>query len=308
MSIKRRDFLKAAAGSGLLLAAGSQPALASSAGTELPPEALGILYDSNLCIGCQACMTACKKANDMPAEHTGVNSMWDNPIDLSAKTLNIIKMYREGEEFAFVKRQCLHCLEPSCAAACPVSALTKDPTTGVVTYNKDACIGCRYCQVACPYNVPKFEWDDPFPQIVKCQLCDHRYDQGHYAACCEACPTGASLFGPVRLLKEEARRRLMMTPGQECEFPVNHIEKGGTTSHRAREYVNHIYGEEELGGTQVMLLAGTDFQKLGLPKVKKTSYVSDMEGISKGLYTYMLFPVAAFGGLFSLVKIHSDLE
>ncbi len=308
MSIKRRDFLKAAAGSGLLLAAGSQTALASSAGHELPPDALGILYDSNLCIGCQACMTACKKANDMPAEHTGVNETWDNPIDLSAKTLNIIKMHREGDEVSFIKRQCLHCLEPACAAACPVSALKKDEKTGVVTYNKDACIGCRYCQVACPYNVPKFEWDDPFPQIVKCQLCDHRYDQGHYAACCESCPTGASLFGPVRLLKEEAKRRLLMTPGQMYDFPVNHIEKGSTQPHKAKEYLNHIYGEEELGGTQVMVLSGTDFQKLGLPEVKKTSYVSDMEGISKGLYKYMLYPVAAFGGLLYLVKKRGDHE
>jgi Fe-S-cluster-containing dehydrogenase component len=302
MSIKRRDFLKTAAGSSLLLAAGTSTAWGASAQDELPPKALGILYDSNLCIGCQACMTACKRANDMPAEHSGPNSIWDNPLDLSAKTLNIIKMYTSGEEQAFVKRQCMHCLEPACAAACPVSALRKDPETGVVTYDKDACIGCRYCQIACPYNVPKFEWDDPFPQIQKCQLCDHLYDQGRYAACCEACPTGASLFGPVKDLQEEAQRRLLMEPGRYYEFPVNHIQKGSAVRHRAKAYVDHIYGAQELGGTQVMLLAGTDFQNLGLPELKATSYVRDLEGISKGLYKYMLYPVAALGGLLYVVK------
>ena len=302
MSIKRRDFLRTAAGSGLLLAAGTAPAWGASAEPELPPKAVGILYDSNLCIGCQACMTACKQANDMPAEHSGVNDMWDNPLDLSAKTLNIIKMYSQGPERAFVKRQCLHCLEPSCAAACPVSALRKDPETGVVTYDKNACIGCRYCQIACPYNVPKFEWDDPFPQIRKCQLCDHLYDQGRYAACCEVCPTGASLFGPVEELKKEARRRLLMEPGRSYDFPVNHIQKKETKAHQAKPYLEHIYGAEELGGTQVMLLSGTDFQKLGLPAVKKTSYVQDLEGISKGVYKYLLYPAAALGGLLYVVN------
>ncbi|MFO7876323.1 MAG: hydrogenase 2 operon protein HybA [Desulfovermiculus sp.] len=302
MSIKRRDFLKTAAGSGLVLAAGTSPAWGASAEPELPPQAVGILYDSNLCIGCQACMPACKQANNMPAEHSGATTLWDNPLDLSAKTLNIIKMYSQGEERAFVKRQCLHCLEPSCVAACPVSALRKDSQTGVVTYDKDACIGCRYCQIACPYNVPKFEWDDPFPQIRKCQLCDHLYDQGRYAACCWACPTGASLFGPVDELKKEAKRRLLMEPGQYYEFPVNHIQEGARVSHQAKEYVNHIYGLEELGGTQVMLLSGTDFQKLGLPELKKTSYVQDLEGITKGLYKYLLYPAVALGGLLYVVN------
>ena len=306
MSIHRRDFLKSAVGSGLLLAAGATTSQAAVQEPDLPPQALGILYDSNLCIGCQACMKACKKANDMPPEHAGVNQTWDNPLDLSAKTLNIIKMYQHGNQVAFIKRQCLHCLEPSCAAACPVSALRKDPQTGVVTYNKDACIGCRYCQVACPYNVPKFEWDDPFPQIQKCQLCDHLYEQGRYAACCEACPTGASLFGPVDKLMEEAKRRLLMQPGHFYEFPLNHIEKGSSTRHRAKTYIDHIYGAEELGGTQVMFLAGTDFQKLGLPEVKKTSYVSELEGISKGLYKYLFYPAVALGGLLYVVNKRDD--
>ena len=301
MDIKRRNFLKGAAAGGLLLAAGS----ASEAGAAAkggPSNALGILYDSNLCIGCQACMTACKKANNMPAEHAGRFNYWDNPIDLSDKTLNIIKMHRKGDEFAFVKRQCMHCLEPACVSACPVSALRKDSQTGVVTYDPSACIGCRYCQVVCPYNVPKFEWNSPFPKIVKCQLCDHLFDQGHYAACCEFCPTGASLFGPVELLKEEALRRLTLKPGKYEEFPINHIESGTRKPHLVKPYLDHIYGAEELGGSQCMILSGTDFKLLGLPGLREKSYVSDLDAVTKGIYKYMLLPVAALGGLVYLVR------
>jgi len=306
MTINRRNFLKAVAGSGAMLAAGGQSALASE--KKLPPEAVGILYDSNLCIGCQACMHACKEANNMPVEHTGPNKTWDNPIDLSSKTLNIIKIQTNGNESYFIKRQCMHCLNPACVNACPVSALQKDKTTGVVTYNKEACIGCRYCQVACPYNIPKFEWDNPFPQIQKCQLCDHLYEQGRYAACCESCPTGASLFGPVKELRKEAERRLMMTPGKYYQFPVNSISSGKTRSHKAKPYTQHIYGAEEVGGSQCMMLAGVDFKDLGLPDLPKTSYVSDLESISKNFYKYMIYPVFALGGLIYIVRKRHDHE
>jgi Fe-S-cluster-containing dehydrogenase component len=305
MTIKRRNFLKAAAGGGLLLATGAAPALGAEK-PHVPPEAVGMLYDSTLCIGCQACVYACKQANDMPVEHTGRYRVWDNPLDLSAKTLNVIKMHTEGDSFAFIKRHCMHCLKPACVNACPVSALLKDPRTGVVTYNKDACIGCRYCQIACPYNVPKFEWNDPFPQIRKCQFCDHLFDRGRYSACCESCPTGASLFGPVHKLRQEAVRRLSMEPGRYYDFPVNHIESGKPTRHKAGAYLQHIYGAEEVGGSQVMMLSGTSFTKLGLPELRSESYVSTLEGISGSLYKYLILPAAAFGGLLYVVRRNSE--
>ncbi|WP_461833295.1 hydrogenase 2 operon protein HybA [Desulfothermus sp.] len=303
MSVSRRGFLKTVVGGTVALGAGTLVEDAKASKTEkLPPNAVGILYDSNLCIGCQSCMVACKKANNLPYEHTGDQKTWDNPIDLSSKTYNIIKMYKEGDKFAFIKRQCMHCLEPACAAACPVTALHKDEKTGIVTYDPSACIGCRYCQVACPYNIPKFEWDSPFPQIRKCQLCYHLLEKGGYPACCAVCPTGASLFGPVEKLREEAHRRLMMKPGEYYEFPVNHIESGKTKVHKAKPYIKHIYGLDELGGSQCMILAGIDFVKLGLPELRKKSYVEDLEGVSMGLYKYLLYPIAAFGGLAYLVK------
>jgi Fe-S-cluster-containing dehydrogenase component len=157
---------------------------------------------------------------------------WDTPLDISGKTLNVIKAYRDGkmevkdrEEngFAFIKKSCMHCVDPSCVSACPVSAMKKDPKTGVVTYDKDACIGCRYCVAACPFGVPRFTYDSATPQISKCQLCVHRHKDGKYAACAEVCPTGATLYGRVSVLREEARRRLAMKPGEMASFPRGHL-------------------------------------------------------------------------------------
>lgn len=307
MKLKRRDFLKGFAGSTLLASALPGSVFAREAP---PSEAVGILYDATLCVGCQACMTACKKANKMPSEHTGSEGVWDNPVDLSSKTLNIIKKYKHGtgvtkdqedDGYAFVKRQCMHCLKPACASACPASALTKDSTTGIVAYNSDACIGCRYCQVACPFNVPKFEWDTPFPVISKCQLCEHLIDRNDISACCSACPTGASLFGKTDKLLYEAKKRLKMTPGKYYNFPVKHLESGKNQVHMSRQYVDTIFGESEVGGTQVMLLSGVSFDKIGLPNLPDESYAALSEGIQHGLYNKMILPTVLLAGLSLLI-------
>lgn len=308
MTLKRRDFMKATAAGGVLMVTGAQSSTAFASQRDLPPNALGILFDSNLCIGCQACVPACKEANDMPAEHIGDQERWDNPIDLSAHTLNVINMYREGEDFAFIKRQCFHCLEPACVISCPVTALDKDKDNGVVTYNAAACIGCRYCQVVCPYNVPAFDWYNPFPKIHKCQLCDHRYVDDNYAACCEVCPTGASLFGPVEKLRREAHRRLQMNPGEYYDFPVNHIVRGGSKRHRAEHYIQHIYGERELGGAQYLVLAGTEFSKLGLPDVREQPYVDNVKAITDQFFSYLVYPLIALAGLAYLVKKREEQQ
>jgi len=140
MDMKRRDFLKAAAGSGVLLTLGAGPAFAR-APKLLLPGAVGILYDATVCIGCKACVSACKQYNDMPPEHSSLERLYDDPLDLSSKTLNVIKLYsngtgavkdREIDGYSYIKRHCMHCIDPACVSACPVSALTKDPSNGVV--------------------------------------------------------------------------------------------------------------------------------------------------------------------------------
>lgn len=313
--MKRRDFLKATAGSGLLMAlAKPNEALAHSDKKALPPQAVGILYDSTLCVGCQACMASCKQANDMPPESTDSLQLWDNPQDLSAKTLNIIKRYSEGsgankdsetDGYAYVKRHCMHCLDPSCVSACPVSALRKDDQTGVVSYNKDACIGCRYCQVACPFNIPKFEWESTTPEIVKCQLCNHLLKKGGISACCSACPTGASLFGPVEELLNEANRRLNLPAGEYADYPLNSIGHGDNqkfVKQKTGQYIDHIYGENEVGGTQVLMLAGVPFDKLGLPGLPEESFVRLADGIQYAIYKGMAYPLVLLGALIYMVR------
>jgi len=260
-------------------------------------------------------MVGCRKANDLSAETIGPQKLWDNPVDLSGKTLNIIKKYKDGtgafkdreiNGYSFIKRHCMHCVDPACVSACPASALTKDPKTGIISYNKDACIGCRYCQVACPFLIPKFEWDNPFPKIVKCQLCNHLLAKGQLPGCCDVCPTGASLFGPAAALLEDAKRRQNMQPGKYYDFPVASIGSGKTQYQPAAQYIPKIYGEKEVGGTQVIMLAGVSFSKLGLPDLPDRSYVALAENIQHTLYKGMILPIVVFGGLIFMVKRAGD--
>ena len=295
MAINRRDFLKFSAGAGLMVTAGATPSQAAPRG-QLSPDAVGILYDATLCIGCMSCMVNCKKANaepggalyhketagQIPFEYPEGDPIYDAPKKLSAHTLCVIKAYqddapqegaRKGSAFSFIKQHCLHCLEPACVSVCPVAALQKQPGTGIVTYNKNRCFGCRYCQIACPFGIPTYEWHKASPSVVKCQLCNHRYAQGKYSACCESCPTGASIFGKVTDLREEAKRRLTLKPGDTYAYPVKRVDGDERTEQVVQPYVDHVYGMEEAGGTQYLFLAGVDFDKLGFnPKITNQVY------------------------------------
>ncbi len=306
MSINRRDFLKGAL-AGVTLLAAAAPAEARPNNT-MPAEAVGLLYDSTLCIGCKACVSACKDANNMPAEFSMDEHYWDSPLDISGKTLNIIKIYKEGtgenkdqekDGFAFMKVSCLHCVDPSCVSVCPVSAMTKNPVNGIVGYDKEICIGCRYCVVACPFGVPRFQYDTPFPQISKCQLCRHRLAEGKYAACATVCPTGATLFGKVEDLHGEAKRRVALKAGEMSEFPRGNINTHDQSSHTAKAaaYLPKIYGEKEVGGTQMLKLAAVPFDKLGMPTLAEQSNASISETMQHTMYGGLIAPLAFLGAL-----------
>ena len=124
-----------------------------------------MLYDATKCVGCKACMAACKRVNARPGglafeqARFDQDGLWDAPEDLDGNTRTLIKLFKDTKGWSYIKYSCMHCQKPSCVSVCPVSAMTKDPVTGIVDYSKDACIGCRYCQVACPFNIPKFQWD-----------------------------------------------------------------------------------------------------------------------------------------------------
>jgi formate dehydrogenase iron-sulfur subunit len=203
-----------------------------------------VLVDLTRCIGCRGCQVACKSWNEMSVVKTAVTGSFENPPAMSEHCYTRIR-YEEGEAggvpvWNFVKEQCLHCKEPACASACPVGALVKTKS-GAVTYDFDKCIGCRYCMVACPFDIPKYEWSKARqPWVKKCTFCAERQADNLPPACVKTCPTGALLFGEAEEVLAVAKKRLA----------------GGT-------YVQHIYGEKEAGGTAWIYIADRPFAELG---------------------------------------------
>lgn len=243
---------------------------------------LGMLYDATRCIGCQACVVACTRANGLEPDTARGNGLWQMPADLNSRTKNIIKLYEEpGKASSFVKRQCMHCADPACVAGCPFGALKKQ-ANGAVTWNGELCIGCRYCEVACPFEIPKFEWDHFNPKIVKCELCDHRLAKGQEPACTDVCPTGAVIFGKRDDLMLEAHRRLDESPGRYTE--------------------DRVYGEKEAGGTHVLYLAAVPFQKLGLPSLEETTHPAKELRVQHRLYAFLAIPTLLYGVIAGAVR------
>ncbi len=280
MSLTRRDALKLMVGAGgAAVATACTPRKAEAATAR--PDAVGMLYDATLCIGCKSCMVACNEANDLPPDTSLSNGLWQMPLDLNAHTKNIIKLYQEpdGSAYSFVKRQCMHCLDPACASGCMLGALSKGDH-GVVSYNPDLCIGCRYCEMACPFNIPKFEWSTATPKIVKCEFCKERLAQGKQPACCEVCPTGAVIFGEYTDLLTEAHKRLDRHPGR---------------------YIPKVYGESEVGGTQVLYLASLDFAKLGLPAYGPDPVPTGVREVFQEIYQGIVPPVALYALLVAVL-------
>jgi Fe-S-cluster-containing dehydrogenase component len=247
----------------------------------------------------------------MPVEASDQTPMWDTPADTSGKTLNIIKLYRNGtaevkdrevDGFSFVKRHCMHCVDPGCISVCPTSAMRKDPETGVVTHHPEACIGCRYCVWACPYNIPKWDFDEAFGRINKCEFCNHRLVEGKLPACVEHCPTGASLFGTREEMLAEAKRRLALEPGSAYAYPRNTLEDPNRHEKTVPHYIDEVYGETQGGGTQVLVLAGVPFGDLDLPDVPERSFASISETIQHTVYKGMIAPLALLGGLMFVTR------
>jgi len=310
MTVNRREFLREGVGGAAAVAACAslsvEPAEARGNKT-VPDDAIGLLYDSTLCIGCKACMAGCKTTNQLPLDDNLGQKLWDTPFELSGKTYTVIKLYQNGtsehkdkeiDGFAHIKRQCLHCIDPSCVSVCPVSAMTKDPVTGLVSYNENACIGCRYCVAACPYRVPQFQYDTPTPKIAKCEFCKDQLAKNDIPSCAKVCPTGATLFGSYKGLTDEINRRKAMKAGEKNVFPRRTVDSGDTHERAAASYVKEVYGDRMLGGTQVRYLSGVSFAKLGLPTgLPELSYASVSETMQHRLYGGLIVPAVALAGL-----------
>jgi len=190
-------------------------------------EKKAILVDVKSCIGCQACEQACQRLHGLPEQHQP---------KLSEQALTVVETH--GDKF--VRRMCLHCEEPACVSACLVGALQKT-SYGPVTYDADKCMGCRYCMIACPQAVPKYQWSKLAPYMKKCDMCAERQQAGNIPGCVEACPAGASTFGNRDDLIKEAWKRIRADSS----------------------YVPRIYGTEEFGGTSVLYISDVPFESLG---------------------------------------------
>lgn len=289
MTVSRRDLFRTLGAGAATAVVSSVPAAAET--RTAPADALGLLYDTTVCIGCKACVAACTAANNLDPDTEMSGGIWQMPTDLNAQTKNIIQLYRspDGDESSFMKRQCMQCVDPACASACPFSALSKGEY-GIVEWAGDRCIGCRFCEISCPFDVPRFEWAKFNPKIVKCELCRHRFPQGLQPACTEVCPVGAVVFGTRADLLKEAHLRLAANPG--------------------KYYQDRVYGEHDLGGTQVVYLSHVPFAKLGLPEVGNESRAHYGEKVHGVLYKGMVVPTVVYAGLAFLMrrrfKVHED--
>jgi Fe-S-cluster-containing dehydrogenase component len=199
-----------------------------------------MLVDTTLCVGCRGCEAACAEANHNPppAESDEVLSKRRETTETAFTVVNRV----EGIESRFAKKQCMHCISPACASACPVRAMNKRPE-GPVTYDPSICLGCRYCMIACPFDVPKYEYSSNTPRVRKCSFCAERQAAGLKPACAEVCPSGALTFGRRDELLELAKTRIYTNPTR---------------------YVHHVYGEHEAGGTSWLYIGDFELDKLAL--------------------------------------------
>ena len=287
----RRDFIKTS----LLLTAGisgisSKKTKAASIET-LSDDRMGVLVDTTVCIGCRSCEWACKNAHDLqtdPIDTYNDRSVYEKKRRPDEYALTVVNEYDNPKNSLLptdVKVQCMHCEKPACVSACIVGAFTKHPE-GPVTWDSDKCIGCRYCLVACPFQVPSFEYSKALqPKIMKCDFCFERTKEGKLPACVEVCPTEALIYGKRSELIEIAKQRIKRQPDK---------------------YFNYVLGETEVGGTSWLYLAGQDFAKLDFPKLGHDPAPGVTEAIQHGIFSYFIPPIALFALLGSVMWINKN--
>jgi formate dehydrogenase iron-sulfur subunit len=270
-----------------------------------------ILFDTTRCIGCRNCEDACDTENaarkrkwtkaeygDFRPPPEGLSAekwlqMNYHPLKLAEGTKpkpfdwNDAPELAEEGQFAFNRRACMHCVQPSCETACIVGALRRQET-GAVTYDKDKCIGCRYCMIACPFNVPKWEWHNPLPYIKKCTMCHPRQLEGKEPACVEGCPGNydgpALIFGQRHTLLYEGEKRIHESDDR---------------------YYPHVFGRDEIGGTGVLYLIQKDLvpKILGFPESMITRSLPDYAHDPMSTVPYWVGGLGAmFWGLFHVIK------
>lgn len=290
MKQSRRNFLKTSAvlGASVVGLSSAKPTKAAPQNI-LSDERMGVLVDTTACIGCRKCEWACKKAHDMPAgniESYDDRTVFEKRRRPDAKALTVVNEYQNpnGKFPLNVKVQCMHCDHPACVSACIVGAFSKQEN-GSVIWDTDKCIGCRYCMVACPFQVPAFEFEKAWsPDIKKCDFCFDRTKTGLLPACVEICPMEVLTYGKRDELIRAAKEKIRLYP---------------------ERYVNHIFGEYEVGGTSWMYLSSMDFTKVDFPKLSQNPAPGVTEAIQHGIFAYFIPPIAIYallGGVMWLNK------
>jgi formate dehydrogenase iron-sulfur subunit len=300
MKVNRRFFLQWFGAAGVSVFGKRQSAQAWE--SKAPPEALGCLVDLTRCIGCRKCEQACNEANHLPAPDAPFDELTrlDEKRRPDEKAYTVVNRYYTGKIDArdqltptFVKVQCMHCQDPACASACIVGALTKKDN-GTVHYDVTKCIGCRFCMVACPFEIPAYEYQNPLtPKVMKCTFCYERISQdGGRPACASVCPVEAITFGKRKDLIGLAKTRIAEKPSV---------------------YIDHIYGEHEVGGTSWMYLSNVPFKKTGFHDLPDKPMPKLPETIQHSLFSYLWSPVVLYGILAGIMlklknRHHTDAK
>jgi Fe-S-cluster-containing dehydrogenase component len=291
--LNRRNFLKSMGVVGATVTGIPTNKLLAQSKSDLSEDRMGVLVDTTVCIGCRRCEWACKTAHDLPS---------GNIEDYSDETV-FAKMRRPGNDGYTrvnryenlqnqnkpinVKVQCMHCDQPACVSACIVGAFSKKEN-GAVIWDTDKCIGCRYCMVACPFQIPTFDYDKAIqPNINKCDFCIERTKERLLPACVEICPVEALTYGKRRNLIEVAEKRMELNPDR---------------------YVNKIYGFTEVGGTSWMYLASRDFEELDFPKLGEKPAPGVSESIQHGIFAYFVPPIALYALLGGIMWISKNKD
>ena len=284
MSISRRKFLTWMGAAGIGSVVPKTTKAATNKHFKGYVKSQGVLFDSVLCVGCRSCEAACNKVNELPPPDRPFTdtAVLDQHRRTTAKAYTIVNKYpvqRNNKSIVYKKVQCNHCLEPACASVCFVKALQKTKE-GPVVYDPSVCVGCRQCMVACPFDIPAYEYDNAFtPRIMKCTMCYPLIIEGKLPGCVEACPTEALTYGKRTDLLIIARERLRNYPSR---------------------YTQHIYGEHEMGGTNWLYLSGMPFSQIGMredlgitPAPQFTSGALSGVPIVAGLWPVLLLGIYA---------------
>lgn len=279
MKLNRRTFL-ATVGAGVA-ALDARSASADTGADAGEDGGMGMLVDTTECIGCRKCEFACNQAQNLSSKALDTfedMSVLNMPRRMTADTYTVINKYNQPEtpeKPIYVKSQCMHCVKPACVSACLVGALRTE-TNGAVVYDAQKCMGCRYCMVACPFEVPAYEYHDALaPRVRKCIFCfDRVKNEGKIPACAEMCPPMCLTYGKRSELLKLAHEKIAAKPDL---------------------YVDKVYGEHEVGGARWLYLAAKPFEQLGFLALGDTPVPSLTESIQHGIFKFGIPPLMLYG-------------